>query len=99
MEGVEVMDAFSKVKPNECLHCDGRLILIEAESSINKLDQYGRIIYTKEEGYEVYLMCSKCGALYEADKRGDRWFIAEDPLIKSIAQNKMPIDFNPFLDR
>lgn len=86
-----------KMKLNQCPICGGELILTEVEKTTFPLDDNGiRENYFDQDYYEVYLKCSECDRVYDADKKGEHFFIRRTlPIVKK--QQTGVLSFNPFL--
>lgn len=79
------------LKPNQCPKCYGKLMLVEEESYVAKLDNKGLPI-GGQTYVEQRLVCESCGESYDAEKKGMYFEIAHTlPPIPVIAK-----DYNPF---
>lgn len=81
-----------KLLPNQCPVCGGPLSLIEVERSKYSLTLTGRKQDYKEEFYDACLVCDVCNTIYDADKKGEHFFIK-----KQLPEIKFEIKaYNPF---
>lgn len=76
---------------NQCPQCTGELMLIEKETYVGALDKKGQAI-GGQSFLEVAMRCTKCGAEYEADRKGLYYYIKPKtrPIVHDIG------DYNPF---
>lgn len=87
----KLIKPFIFLKPNQCPKCRGKLVLVEEESYISKIDSKGLPI-TTDSYVEQRLVCSKCGAEYEPEKKGMVFQIKSSlPPVPVIVK-----EFNPF---
>ena len=88
----------TRLRPNQCPICMGTLSLTEIEKNTFPLNENGaRDNFFEQDYYDIYLTCDECGHRFEADKKGEFFFIKRDlPEVKLEENNKM-ISFNPFL--
>lgn len=80
---------------NECPNCRGRLALVSVEKSVTQLNKDGLPIIDTDidDEVEVCLVCKKCGATYDTEKRGMYFTVKRD--LPIINQPKIK-EFNPF---
>ena len=87
----KMIKPFTYLKPNQCPKCRGKLMLVEEESYAARLDSKGLPV-GGDTYIEQKLVCCRCGAEYEAEKKGMYFHIAPTlPQIPVIVK-----DFNPF---
>lgn len=86
-----------RIKPNQCPSCGGELVLTEVEKTTFPLDDTGvRENYFDQDYYEVFLKCTECGHVYDADKKGEHFFISNTLPIVEKKENGI-LSFNPFM--
>lgn len=82
---------FKFLNPNQCPKCHGKLILVEEESYIAKLDKKG-LPLNGQSYVEQRLVCSECGESYDTEKKGMCFQIKHSlPQIPVIME-----EYNPF---
>lgn len=82
---------FKLLNVNQCPKCHGKLMLVEEESYVAKLDKKGLPV-GGQTCVEQRLVCSECGESYDAEKKGMCFQIAHTlPQIPVIVK-----DYNPF---
>lgn len=85
---------FILLKMNQCPKCLSKLKLIEEETYVGSLNDGGLLI-SGDSLVEAKLYCPKCGAEYDAEKKGARYCIKQQlPPIRPV----MKKEFNPFYD-
>jgi len=83
---------FTKLKPNQCPICLGDLELVELDISTYSLTPMGSKRKVTDSHYQASLACSKCNAIYDAEKHGENWCIKSSlPKIKRELK-----EYNPF---
>ena len=86
-----------KLRPNQCPICEGTLSLTEIEQNTFPLDDNGALEnYFEQNAYEAFLKCDNCNHIFEADKKGNFFYIRRSlPEVKKDRKNIL--SFNPFL--
>lgn len=82
----------TRLLPNQCPICGGPLSLVEVERSKFSLTLTGRKQDYEEEFYDACLVCDVCNSTFDADKKGEHFFIK-----KQLPEVKFEIKaYNPF---
>lgn len=88
---MKMIKPFKFLNVNQCPKCQGKLMLVEEESYVAKLDKKGLPI-GGQSYVEQRLVCRECGESYDAEKKGMCFQIAHTlPPIPVILE-----DYNPF---
>ena len=88
---MKMIKPFKFLDVNQCPKCGGKLILVEEESYVAKLDKKGLPV-GGQSCVEQRLVCGECGESYDAEKKGMCFQIASTlPAIPVIIK-----DYNPF---
>ena len=78
---------------NQCPKCLGSLKLKETETVESTINKYG-LITDSEESFELQLECIVCHTVYNANKKGNRYYI--DHGLRRIEKPKIDYGYNPF---
>lgn len=79
-------------RPNSCPVCGGPLHLSEIERVKYSLNMYGEKQNFEEEFYDAKLVCNVCKTEFDADKKGNHFFVK-----RKLPPVKLEIkSFNPF---
>lgn len=86
-----------KLRPNQCPVCGGELSLTEVEKTTFSLDDNGaRENYFEQGYYDAYLECDTCHEKFEADKKGEFFFVKRSlPMVEK--KSNVILSFNPFM--
>lgn len=88
---MKMIKPFKFLDVNQCPKCGGKLMLVEEESYVAKLDKKGLPV-GGQSCVEQRLVCGECGESYDAEKKGMCFQIASTlPAIPVIIK-----DYNPF---
>lgn len=88
---MKMIKPFKFLDVNQCPKCGGKLMLVEEESYVAKLDKKGLPV-GGQSCVEQRLVCRECGESYDAEKKGMCFQIASTlPAIPVIIK-----DYNPF---
>lgn len=92
------MRLMTKILPNQCPICGGPLSLIEVERSRFSLTLTGKKQrYDGEEFYDAYLECDVCHSSFDADKKGDHFYIKKElPEVKFEIKAYNPFDISSY---